>query len=284
MAAAAPLANAVSSAGVLSGKFPHGTPIEWMQGPLIGKGSFARVYYGVNLKSKEIMAVKQVDKPMRERMVDALHQEIALLEDLQHDNIVRYLGFEAGEKTINVFLEYVSGGSASSLLAKCGRFDEPLCCNLVEQILSGLEYLHERCIIHRDIKGANILIDEDGVVKISDFGISKKNEYKMAYRYNSRMSLQGSVYWMAPEVIKSKGYSAKVDIWSLGCVVLEMLTGTHPWRQLDEMQTMWRLGRGNAPEIPDDLSDLAKDFLAQCLTVDAEQRPTASQLLMHPWI
>ncbi|KAJ3054784.1 hypothetical protein HK097_000828 [Rhizophlyctis rosea] len=272
--------------------------VDWIKGDLIGSGSFGRVYYGVNVLTGEIMAVKQVEladarslppkaavagggiHALRKRMVDALHQEITLLKDLNHENIVRYLGYDVQGNMINVFLEYVSGGSVASSLSKMGSFEEELVRSISCQVLSGLEYLHERSIIHRDIKGGNILLDENGVAKISDFGISKKNEYKMAYRYNSRMSIQGSVYWMAPEVIKAKGYSAKVDIWSLGCVVLEMFTGGNPWKQLDELQTMWRLGRENTPPIPDDLSDDGKRFIEKCFTIDPDQRPTATQMLM----
>jgi len=145
-----------------------------------------------------------------------------------------------------------------------------------------MEYLHNRCIIHRDIKGANILVDEDGIAKISDFGISKKNEYEMAYKYNSRMSFQGSIFWMAPEVIRGKGYSAKVDIWSLGCVVLEMFTGVHPWKQFDEIQpVMFNLGMMNKPYIPKRLSQESQNLLNMCLDVNPEKRPTAKQLLAH---
>ncbi|KAJ3176290.1 hypothetical protein HDU87_005332 [Geranomyces variabilis] len=287
--------------------------VEWVCGPLIGKGSYGKVYYGVNVKTGEILAVKQVElaaklpprrnedvagggkaqpspqaqvagkKDVRRRMVDALHREITLLKDLDHENIVRYLGYDTKGKTINVFLEYVSGGSVASSIATMGRFEEPLVRSLTCQILCGLGYLHERSIIHRDIKGGNILLDENGVAKISDFGISKKNEYKFAYRFNSRMSLQGSVHWMAPEVIKGNGYSAKVDIWSLGCLILEMFTGFHPWRQLDELQTMWRLGKENAPPIPDWLSPQAQGFLAKCFAIDPDERPTAAELLTHPF-
>ncbi|KAI8930123.1 kinase-like domain-containing protein, partial [Entophlyctis helioformis] len=266
--------------------------VPWVKGPLIGAGSFGKVYYGVNCTTGEIMAVKQVQiRPTqdesaakaRRKMLEALHREISLLKDLNHENIVHYLGFDVQDDCINVFLEYVSGGSVASALAHMGSFEEPLVRSIVSQVLCGLEYLHERAIIHRDIKGGNILIDEDGWTKISDFGISKKNKYSMAYRYNSRMSIQGSIYWMAPEVIKAKGYSAKVDVWSLGCVVLEMFTGSHPWRQLDEIQTMWRLGREDKPPLPSFLSPEATDFLAKCFTIDPEVRPTASQLLIHPF-
>ncbi|TPX72173.1 hypothetical protein SpCBS45565_g00610 [Spizellomyces sp. 'palustris'] len=287
------------SMSMLSRAFTHEpdkrSNVEWASGPLIGKGAYGKVFYGVNVKTGEIMAVKQVElagmprkrnaedakKDSRRRMLDALHREITLLKDLDHENIVRYLGYDVEGTTINVFLEYVSGGSISSSITSMGRFEEPLVRSITCQILCGLEYLHERSIIHRDIKGGNVLLDENGVAKISDFGISKKNEYKMAYRFNSRMSMQGSVHWMAPEVIKAKGYSAKVDIWSLGCLILEMFTGYNPWRQLDELQTMWRLGRENTPPLPEWLSPQAQNLLEKCFAIDPDQRPTATDLLSH---
>ncbi|KAJ3123876.1 hypothetical protein HK098_001576 [Nowakowskiella sp. JEL0407] len=279
------------------------TRIKWDRGKLIGKGSFGRVYYGLNLVTNEIMAVKQVElvdragnEAMRKKMTDALYREISLLKELKQSSIVQYLGFDVDGATISVFLEYVSGGSISSLISQLGAFDDDMVRSMSTQILSGLEYLHERCIIHRDIKGANILVENDGTAKISDFGISKKNEYQMAYRHNSRMSLQGklipfdgvmnisrSVHWMAPEVIQQRGYSAKIDIWSLGCLVLEMITGGLPWQRFNETQAMWRLGGKNAPPIPETASDMAKDFLKSCFTIDPESRPTATQLLEHAY-
>ncbi|TPX30846.1 hypothetical protein SmJEL517_g05689 [Synchytrium microbalum] len=218
----------------------------------------------------------------KRRMEDALNREVELLKDLDHENIVRYLGFEMNESTLNLFLEYVSGGSVTSLVSRVGKFEEDMSRWIVNQVLCGLEYLHERYIIHRDIKGANILVTDEGVAKISDFGISKKHDDRMVYRAHSRMSLQGSIFWMAPEVIKSRGgYSAKVDIWSVGCVMLEMMTGSHPWAAYDEIQAMWKLGERNAPPIPEDLSTDAADFLAKCFIMDPEDRPTATDLLDH---
>lgn len=114
--------------------------------------------------------------------------------------------------------------------------------NFVRQILQGLNYLHEREIIHRDIKGGNILVDNKGGIKISDFGISKKVEDNLlsGARVN-RPSLQGSVFWMAPEVVKQTSYTLKADIWSVGCLVVEMLTGEHPWAQLTQMQAIFKV-------------------------------------------
>jgi mitogen-activated protein kinase kinase kinase len=160
---------------------------------------------------------------------------------------------------LNIFLEYVPGGSVTALLRNYGAFEETLVKNFVRQILEGLNYLHERDIIHRDIKGANILVDNKGGIKISDFGISKKVE-DSTYNFKPilspysdvvidlltgnrvhRPSLQGSVFWMAPEVVKQSGHTRKADIWSVGCLVVEMLTGEHPWAQLTQMQAIFKV-------------------------------------------
>jgi serine/threonine protein kinase len=127
-----------------------------------------------------------------------------------------------------------------------------------------------------------VLIDSDGIAKISDFGISKKNEYQTAYQRVTRMSMQGSINWMAVEVARGKGYSAKVDIWSLGCLVIEMLTGHPPWHKA-QGNIIYLLGTGNAPPIPEELSEMARDFVSKCFIIDPELRPTATELLSHPW-
>ena len=153
-------------------------PIRWTAGQLIGQGAFGKVFHALNLDNGEFMAVKQIlggDDSQIKKSIESLQREIELLKELDHDNIVRYLGYENKDNTFNVFLEYISGGSISSCLVKCGKFPENIARSFAAQILCGLEYLHDRNIIHRDIKGANILITGDGAVKITDFGISKKN-------------------------------------------------------------------------------------------------------------
>ncbi|KAG0182028.1 hypothetical protein DFQ29_006146 [Apophysomyces sp. BC1021] len=268
--------------------------VQWIRGKLIGKGSFGRVYLAFNVATREVIAVKQVEIPKTKSdkldvhqndMVEALYQEIALLRDLDHENIVQYLGYglDASVGVVNIFLEYVSGGSISSRLALQGAFDECLVRYFTRQILSGLAYLHSRNILHRDIKAANILVEEDGICKISDFGLSKKNDYDEVYDQNSRMSLRGSIYWMAPEMVKNEPYSAKVDIWSLGCTVIEMFTGQRPWLTFNQIAAIYNLGRHNSPEIPNNISDTAKDFLKLCFTIDPRKRPTATVLLSHPF-
>ncbi|KAJ3130883.1 hypothetical protein HK100_007273 [Physocladia obscura] len=254
--------------------------IRWLKGDMIGSGSFGRVYYGVNLITKEVMAVKQIDvipvsryqkkneaEKNREKMIEALRTEIMLLHELNHENVVRYLGFDIDNTLVSVFLEYVSGGSVASMTSRFGRFEKELCQSLLVQITNGLAYLHEQCIIHRDIKGGNILVSKGGIVKISDFGISKKNDLDFAYQKNSKLEFAGSILWMAPESTKRLGYSAKIDIWALGCVGLEMMSGAHPWKGKDDYYAMNQIQQGKAPPVPDGLSSDAMIFLEHCFTM-----------------
>ncbi|KZT67747.1 Pkinase-domain-containing protein [Daedalea quercina L-15889] len=267
--------------------------IKWIKGALIGAGSFGKVYLGMDASTGLLMAVKQVELPTgsapneerKKSMLSALEREIELLQELQHENIVQYLSSCIDDDHLNIFLEYVPGGSVTSLLRNYGAFEEPLVRNWVRQILLGLNYLHERDIIHRDIKGANMLVDNKGGIKISDFGISKKVEDNLHPGNRAhRPSLQGSVFWMAPEVVKQTAYTRKADIWSVGCLVVEMLTGEHPWAQLTQMQAIFKIGSSAKPAIPADISPEADNFLQLTFELNHEARPSAAELLKHPWI
>ena len=268
------------------------------RGELIGKGSYGRVYLGVNLTTGDLLAVKQVevnqkaagqDKDKMKEMVAALDQEIDTMQHLEHPNIVQYLGCEKKEYSISIFLEYIPGGSIGGCLRKHGKFEESLVSSLTRQTLSGLAYLHTEGVLHRDLKADNILLDTDGTCKISDFGISKKSDN--IYGNDITNSMQGSVFWMAPEVVRSQGqgYSAKVDIWSLGCVVLEMFEGRRPWSKEEAIGAIYKLGSLNqAPPIPEAVSNAispeAYGFMLDCFTIDPTERPTAETLLKrHPF-
>lgn len=266
----------------------------WIKGEMIGKGSFGAVYLCLNVTTGEMMAVKQVEVPkygsQNEAMmhtVEALRAEVSTLKNLDHLNIVQYLGFEIKENINSLFLEYVAGGSVGSLIRMYGRFDELMIKHLTTQVLSGLAYLHSRGILHRDMKADNLLLDQEGVCKISDFGISRKSQDIYS---NSEMTMRGTVFWMAPEMVDTaQGYSAKVDIWSVGCVVLEMLAGKRPWSNLEVVAAMFKIGKSkSAPPIPEDtlplISQAGRDFLDACFKIDPEARPTADELLSHPFL
>ncbi|KJZ76755.1 hypothetical protein HIM_03632 [Hirsutella minnesotensis 3608] len=273
------------------------TTFRWFKGQLIGKGTYGRVYLGMNATTGEFLAVKEVevnakaaggDKNKMREMVGALDQEIDTMQHLDHVNIVQYLGCERKETSISIFLEYISGGSIGSCLRKHGKFEESVVSSLTRQTLSGLAYLHREGILHRDLKADNILLDLDGTCKISDFGISKKTDN--IYGNDKTNNMQGSVFWMAPEVIRSQGegYSAKVDIWSLGCVVLEMFAGRRPWSKEEAVGAIYKIANGETPPIPEDIQEtigpLAVAFMMDCFQVNPFDRPTADVLLsQHPF-
>ena len=223
---------------------------KWVKGELIGKGTYGRVYLALNASTGEMLAVKQVELPRtasdredarQKSVVQALKSEIETLKDLDHPHIVAYLGFEETQQYLSIFLEYVPGGSVGSCLRKHGQFEEDTIKSFLHQILEGLAYLHGKGILHRDLKADNILVDFNGICKISDFGTVRRSDD--IYGNVENMSLQGSIFWMAPEVVSlsKKGYSAKVDIWSLGCVVLEMFAGRRPWSDEEAVQAMFKV-------------------------------------------
>ncbi|GFY91283.1 mitogen-activated protein kinase kinase kinase 3 [Actinidia rufa] len=250
---------------------------KWKRGRLLGRGTFGHVYLGFNSESGQMCAIKEVreiaDDQTSKESLKQLNQEIALLSQLSHPNI--------GEEKLSVYLEYVSGGSIHKLLQEYGAFREPVIQNYTRQILSGLAYLHGRSTVHRDIKGANILVDPNGEIKLADFGMAKH-----IAACSSMLSFKGSPYWMAPEVVmNSNGYSLPVDIWSLGCTILEMATSKPPWSQYEGVAAIFKIGNSkDIPAIPDHLSNDAKCFVKLCLQREPSARPTALQLLDHPFV
>ncbi|PIN19012.1 MEKK [Handroanthus impetiginosus] len=254
--------------------------LEWQKGDLLGRGSFGSVYEGIAedgffFAVKEVSLLDQGDEG-KQRIIQ-LEQEIALLSRFEHENIVQYYGTKKDESNLYIFLELVTKGSLLSLYQKYSLRD-PLVSGYTRQILHGLKYLHDRNVIHRDIKCANILVDTNGSVKLADFGLAK------AIKLNDVKSCRGTAFWMAPEVVRSLGYGLAADIWSLGCTVLEMLTRCFPYSNLECMQALFKIGKGERPPIPISLSGDARDFILQCLQIDPSLRPTAAQLLDHPFV
>ncbi|KAL6182213.1 hypothetical protein ACLB2K_043636 [Fragaria x ananassa] len=264
---------------------PQSPGSRWKKGRLLGRGTFGHVYLGFNSDSGEMCAMKEVtlfaDDAKSKESAQQLGQEIALLSRLRHPNIVQYYGSETVDDKLYIYLEYVSGGSIYKLLQEYGQFGEAAIRSYTQQILSGLSYLHTKNTLHRDIKGANILVDPNGRVKLADFGMAKHITGQ-----SCPLSFKGSPYWMAPEVIKnSSGCNLAVDIWSLGCTVLEMATTKPPWSQYEGVAAMFKIGNSKElPGIPGHLSEEGKDFVRLCLQRNPLHRPTAAQLLEHPFV
>ncbi|KAF5442461.1 hypothetical protein F2P56_035115 [Juglans regia] len=257
------------------------TITSWEKGVLLGRGSFGSVYEGIS-EDGILLAVKEVSLldqgSQGNESVSQLEQEIALLSQFEHENIVQYYGTAKDESKLYIFLELVKG-SLLKLYESYSLRDSQV-SPYTRQILHGLKYLHDRNVVHRDIKCANILVDASGSVKLADFGLAK------ATKFNDLLSCKGTPFWMAPEVVnrRNQGYGLPADIWSLGCTVLEMLTRRIPYSDWEPMAALFKIGKGEPPPVPDSLSTDARDFILQCLQAKPDRRPTAARLLDHPFV
>jgi len=269
------------------------TTLTWQLGQRIGRGAFAEVFQAINAETGELMAVKQVSLPTdgpedgrAAAAVQALRREIDLMRELEHRHIVRYLGTERTEGHLNIFLEYVSGGSITSLLSNFGTFEESLVRKYTRQILIGLDFLHSRGIVHCDIKGGNILVTEDGVIKLADFNSSKHIGDIAGAGSNPLKSLAGTPQFMAPEVIRQTGHGKKADIWSVGCTVIQMMTGNPPWDHMsNKIAVLFHIASAKEPpKLPEGISCDGAAFLRACFTVDPTLRPSARALVHHDWL
>ncbi|KAG8645965.1 mitogen-activated protein kinase kinase kinase 19-like isoform X2 [Manihot esculenta] len=240
---------------------------EWQQGKRLGEGKFGKVFEGY-APGGFFFAIKEI-KIEPEANIEQIYDEIRLLCQLRHPNIVKYYSMEKDEGNLNIFLELVTKGSLKDVYGTFELEDSQV-SHYTKQILEGLKYLHERNVVHRDIKCANILVNEKGRIKIADFGLAKVMELNTLMK----SSYYGTPGWMAPEVAKSGDYGPKADIWSLGCTVLEMLT----------RKTPHVMEGGKLLDLPDLPSQHSRDFIKECLQDNKVDRPSAAELLQHPFV
>ncbi|XP_014493641.1 mitogen-activated protein kinase kinase kinase 18 [Vigna radiata var. radiata] len=251
----------------------------WQRGHTIGRGSSATVSTATCCAGGAVFAVKSAELSRSE----SLKREQKILSSVSSPYVVAYKGcdvtMENNKLLFNLFMEHMPFGTVAQATCRHGgRLEEVAMARYTRQIVQGLEYLHSKELVHCDIKGANILIGEDGV-KIGDLGCAKSV-------VDSTVVIGGTPMFMAPEVARGEEQGCASDIWSLGCTVVEMATGDAPWPNVeDPFSVLYHIAySGEVPEIPCFLSEEAKDFLGKCLRRNPQERWNASELLKHPFI
>jgi serine/threonine protein kinase len=275
---------------------------------VIGKGAYGTVYKGIWREVGRHVAVKRVARgrllPDEEK---ALQAEIDLFKHLKHRHIVNYIeAVDAPESEfLDIVMEYVEGGSLYSIVQSIRRsqkksperrdsismdlapahvFSETVVASFIAQVIHGLRYLHRQGVVHRDIKGANILVTKSSQVKLADFGVASTKRGSEIGASSTMLDVAGTPYWMAPEIISLEGCSTASDIWSVGCTVIELLTGFPPYYHLSDVTALFRIVQDECPPFPDNISSECQLFLRSCFTKDVNARATAEELLNHPWL
>ncbi|KAM0792997.1 hypothetical protein ACM66B_000492 [Microbotryomycetes sp. NB124-2] len=259
--------------------------LTYQLGECIGRGQFGSVYRALNLNSGRVVAVKRISLSGKSAAeIEQLSSEVQLLKALSHPSVVQYEGLVKTEHNLNIILEFVENGSLAKTLKAFGELPEALVASYVVKILESLDYLHSQGVVHCDLKAANILTTKNGNIKLSDFGVSLNLNAIVNQSMSASPRVDGTPNWMPPEVIQLRGASTASDIWSLGCTIIELVEGKPPYADLNAMSAMFRIVEDDCPPIPACCSSELVGFLKQCFIKDPKERPTAVQLLSHPWL
>jgi len=260
---------------------------EWASGELLGRGAFGSVFKCMDRGTGEIFAGKRLNFALlKEDDMQKLAKELKTLRRLSHRHIVSYRGYDASNTELWIFMDYCAGGDLHQSFKQFGGLTAKLAARYTHQILLGLQYLHENNVLHRDIKGANILLTVSGQAKLSDFGLATMlaSESGKSSMY-AGSEVVGSPYWMSPEVITGKGSKRASDIWSLGCTVFEMAATAPPNAEMEPMAALFHVGSSREmPPPPRQLGEAGCDFVRACLQHKTVDRPNCAALLAHPFV
>jgi len=249
---------------------------------VIGSGSYGQVFQARHRKSGDMVAIKMVPVD-DDQGADALEHEIDVLKKVDSQFCVGYLGTYELEGMVWIVMEYAEAGSVADLMNFCKRtLEEEEIKDVTAFVLLGLEYLHNRSIIHRDIKAGNILLNKDGQAKLADFGVAAQ----LSTLHSRRSTMTGAPFWMAPEVMQETRYRERCDIWSLGITIIEMAQGKPPHHDVHPMRVVFVIPQKPPPtlEKPEEYSPEMSDFLSCCLQKDPGARPSATDLMSHPFV
>jgi len=256
----------------------------------IGYGSSAVVYIAKYKPLNKNVAIKMIDLDLFERnQIDELRREIQIMNLCRHPNLLTVYGSFVNGSKLYIVTPYLSAGSCLSLMkyAYPDGFEELVIATILKQALQGLDYLHKSKLIHRDVKAGNLLIDEDGLVRLGDFGVSS-SLMETGERKGQRKTFVGTPCWMAPEVMEQSGYNYKADIWSFGITALELATGHAPFAKYPPIKVLMLTLQNEPPTLDRDqashkFSKTFKEMIDSCLIKDPTKRPTSEKLLQHPF-
>ncbi|CAE6007858.1 unnamed protein product [Arabidopsis arenosa] len=260
-------------------------------GRLLGTGNFAKVYHGTEISTGDDVAIKVIKKDYafkRRGMMEQIEREIAVMRLLRHPNVVELREVMATKKKIFFVMEYVNGGELFEMIDRDGKLPEDLARKYFQQLISAVDFCHSRGVFHRDIKPENLLLDGEGDLKVTDFGLSAlmMPEGLGGRRGSSDDLLHtrcGTPAYVAPEVLRNKGYDgAMADIWSCGIVLYALLAGFLPFIDENVMTLYTKIFKAEC-EFPPWFSLESKELLSRLLVPDPEQRISMSEIKMIPW-
>ncbi|EGX90951.1 sexual development serine/threonine kinase PakA [Cordyceps militaris CM01] len=268
--------NGIDIVAALKRICSEGDPREIFRGlTKIGQGASGGVYTGHERNSNRLVAIKQMNLEQQPKK-DLIINEIIVMKESSHPNIVNFIDSFLTGGELWVIMEFMEGGSLTDVVT-FNIMTEGQIASVCRETLKGLQHLHSKGVIHRDIKSDNILLSNEGNIKLTDFGFCATiNEAQ-----NKRTTMVGTPYWMAPEVVTRKEYGRKVDIWSLGIMAIEMIEGEPPYLTESPLRALWLIATNGTPQIKNEseLSDVFRDFLYFALKVDPEKRASAHDLL-----